>query len=862
MFARPIILLLALFTKAAAQPSDTTLLRYQKQNDLSDWIYTQIQWVAAAPAQRASQLQEATHKAWRAPRTEEEIQAWQDLLTNEGYMWLLNGAVVPSTDAYTAAYDWARAHPELADDHLVVDNILKPLGNNYTRLGDYGQAIFIHEQALTIALKENDPFVLAGVYSNLAGDCSDNGQPLQALAYCRRGLAVAGRTPSLRGLLLSEQADAFQALHRQAEAASSILEAIDLLKKASAIDWLLTAYQQAGDIFAGVPEKALSFYKEALALKKGNIREQAKLLQRLGALYLRLGLLRTADDYQQKALAVLRPGTTFSSLRPSDAYAEYTFEDLLYDRARWALASGQTDDALRLFGLSFATGTRLRQELVTGTSREQWAADARERFEQAISTAWTAWNQFPKPVYAQYILDFMESSKAQLLLEEIRHHQADDRRPPDSVTRRIRLLEGAIAYYNREAITESDSVRLGALSAARAAGWELARLRKAPDSSVLSGGVLWKDALGGGLVARSYFVGSKALYTVECTASAIDYVECLPGAWQDSLKSFTGRWFAGGAEAMINHPRRYGEEAYSIYHRLFGTHPLEPGKSYILLPDGSLDLLPVEALLTRPDFPEDPADWPFVIRQESICYNWSLETLRQQKLDRNQGKGFSGFFLPDAHGSSPVLNAIASEETGIRRFVPSGNWFTAGQATTAAFRHALSSSEIVHLSAHAYIQQDSLAAPHIALYDGPFYFFEASGHPALVVLSACKTGDGRAVTGEGVQSLSRAFTAGGARAVISGWWNVNDETAARLMIQYYEKLREPGGAAQALRASKLRWLDDPEVSSIQKLPYFWAALQYQGDPDALTGRSSHRLWWLGLLLIVAAGITWRLTRRP
>jgi CHAT domain-containing protein len=149
-------------------------------------------------------------------------------------------------------------------------------------------------------------------------------------------------------------------------------------------------------------------------------------------------------------------------------------------------------------------------------------------------------------------------------------------------------------------------------------------------------------------------------------------------------------------------------------------------------------------------------------------------------------------------------------------------------------------------------------------------------HPALVVLSACRTGDGRMVTGEGVQSLARAFTAGGTDAVVAGWWNVNDETAAKLMEGFYARLMarqrqaEPiVNAAQALRQSKLAWLNDPGVPYLHKLPYYWAALTYQGNPTPLPAaflpdksprKGRIRSWWWFILL--ALPMIWLIKKRP
>ena len=901
-------------------PLQTQLRQYQTRDSLTAWIYTQIQWVAQSPASRAPLLAQATEKAWRNAHSNEEIQAWQDLLSNEGYAWLMSGDIVHSTDAYTAAFEWARQHKELADEVLVLENILKPLGNNYTRLGDYAQALFIHRKALAIATSLDDEEALAGTYSNLANTASNMGLPELSLDYCRQGLKVVNNHAALCGLLLAEQADACQQLQQANTARESIRKSIAILEQVTAGKhpapdadyWLLMAYQQAGDIYSSQPVSALQFYSKALSLQNsltqqhGAIRrrERAKLFQRMGTLYARSGQLTQAEYWLDQCLSVLIPGKKAAALQETDLYAENTLLDLLFTRAGLCQQQNHTDQALHLYTLCFTTEKKLRQELITGSSREQSVSDSRLRYETAIHTAWTAWERTKQPNYQQAILEFMEISKSQLLLEEVLQQQQNrpdsqignasgqdnihtahsaDAGNRDSLTNRIRLLERALVYYRKEAlqIGNSDSITHVNAAQEKQTEWDLAQLRKkagkqetaAAESPTLSGiRSSLPTILPDGQIARSFFAGSSTLYVVECDRSGIRFAEQLPldRIHQDSIRTFIHTYFEQGANAMINHPGEYYRQAYTIYRQLFGNHPLLPGKAYILLPDGPLNLLPVDALVTNPSNPPGPEQWPFVVRQSLISYAWSLLTLQNQVLTPANSSGIAGFFLSGNRNQekSPLLKAVTREKEEIAKTIKNGNWYTDEQATTTAFRKALEESALLHISSHAFTKKDTLDAPHIALFDEPWYLFELKGlehHPALVVLSACRTGDGRMVTGEGAQSLARAFTAGGTNAVIAGWWNVNDEAAAQLMQGFYSSLinesgsgkSTAGNAAQALRTSKLNWLAAPSVSYVHKLPYYWAALNYQGNPCPLptaylTEKSSRKIsaWWALLLLPV------------
>src|SRR5207245_7738779 len=76
----------------------------------------------------------------------------------------------------------------------------------------------------------------------------------------------------------------------------------------------------------------------------------------------------------------------------------------------------------------------------------------------------------------------------------------------------------------------------------------------------------------------------------------------------------------------------------------------------------------------------------------------------------------------------------------------------------------------------------------------------------LVALSACSTGLGKLVNGEGILGLTRAFFYAGARNVTVSLWNVNDSATATLMEHFYLGLRHGLPASEALRQAKLRLL--------------------------------------------------------
>ena len=96
----------------------------------------------------------------------------------------------------------------------------------------------------------------------------------------------------------------------------------------------------------------------------------------------------------------------------------------------------------------------------------------------------------------------------------------------------------------------------------------------------------------------------------------------------------------------------------------------------------------------------------------------------------------------------------------------------------------------------------------------------------MVVLSACQTGLGKEVKGEGVTGLSRAFMAAGARRVVASLWKVDDDATAELMARFYRHLlKEKTTPSSALRTAQLEISAEPKW----KAPFYWAGFFITGD---------------------------------
>jgi CHAT domain-containing protein/Tfp pilus assembly protein PilF len=191
--------------------------------------------------------------------------------------------------------------------------------------------------------------------------------------------------------------------------------------------------------------------------------------------------------------------------------------------------------------------------------------------------------------------------------------------------------------------------------------------------------------------------------------------------------------------------------------------------------------------------------------------------------------------------SLPRLRFSRREADEIMAVTPQGEGkeavdFEASRATATS--PELSQYRIIHLATHGLL--DSV---HPELSGLVFSMVDKNGRPQngflelqdiynlnlpadLVVLSACETGLGKEISGEGLVGLTRGFMYAGASRVMASLWKVSDSGTAALMGNFYAAMEKDGlPPAAALRAAQIkmwqqkRWRD----------PYYWAAFQLQGE---------------------------------
>ncbi len=100
-------------------------------------------------------------------------------------------------------------------------------------------------------------------------------------------------------------------------------------------------------------------------------------------------------------------------------------------------------------------------------------------------------------------------------------------------------------------------------------------------------------------------------------------------------------------------------------------------------------------------------------------------------------------------------------------------------------------------------------------------------YPAdLIVLSACETGLGKEIQGEGLVGLTRGLMYAGAERLVVSLWQVSDEGTAVFMQEFYKQMLQNGKSAnQALRATQLKMWNQEKWRN----PNYWAAFAFLGE---------------------------------
>ena len=187
--------------------------------------------------------------------------------------------------------------------------------------------------------------------------------------------------------------------------------------------------------------------------------------------------------------------------------------------------------------------------------------------------------------------------------------------------------------------------------------------------------------------------------------------------------------------------------------------------------------------------------------------------------------------LPFSREEAEAIVAVAPRADGMKA---TGFKATRARAAGADLAHY----RIVHFATHAFLNDRhpelsgvvlSLVDEYGRPQDGFLRLHELYNlnlPVELVVLSACQTGLGKEIRGEGLVGLTRGFMYAGAPRVVASLWKVGDLGTAQLMSFFYRGMLKEGlRPAAALRAAQVAMWKQKRWQA----PYHWAGFVLQGE---------------------------------
>ncbi|MBP6978360.1 MAG: CHAT domain-containing protein [Lentimicrobiaceae bacterium] len=558
--------------------------------------------------------------------------------------------------------------------------------------------------------------------------------------------------------------------------------------------------------------------------------------------------------------------------------------------------------SLQTFELAFELMDNIRIGHLTQESKLDLAKNQRKLFVDAIQTAFDAYKETGDANYQNLAFQFAERGKAAMLYDFIRENDAKHfAHIPDSLLRTEHKIKEDIAVYQR-LIDEENVKPLAERDQTMLAHWEdkLFDLQDKQSELIQYFNVQYpkyyqykytnriypvaeiQASLNEKDVMIEYFLDSEKLYAfylskdkVQVVEKQIDssfyrYIDALPNnqALDEILNNASSTY------------ANYLTASHHLYRLLL--EPFESdfaGKNLIIIPDGILGYISFESLLTDEASTTtiDYKNLPYLLRSNTINYGYSSTLYLNSLRNENQGRtrenllAFAPVYfdkerLEDGHqdlslfrtrGENLIdLPATLQEVKAIKKIL-GGDVYLNESATVERFKQIASNYRILHIATHGIVDNVNplrsrlVFSPVTEEKDGACLryndLFNLDLNAEMAVLSACNTGYGQNSEGEGIIALSRGFLYSGVPSLVISLWNVEDESTALIMKNFYKYVKEGFSKDEALRRSKLDFLSTS--NSIYSSPHFWSGFINIGNNQPLAF-DSHRKLFTGVLLVI------------
>ena len=560
-----------------------------------------------------------------------------------------------------------------------------------------------------------------------------------------------------------------------------------------------------------------------------------------------------------------------------------------------------TAKSLETINLALNLIDRLRTNYLSEESKIYLAENEKETYLFATNVAYNLFEFDQDTSAGRQMYKIAQKAKAAILRNDITGNELlYSAGIPDSLREKQNTLTGNIAAYNNLLLEESrkDEPDSAKITLWKDALFDMNREKERVTSSIekefprfrdlirktepLSLSYIQKhldkdEIIVDYLLSNRYTEGKRQLFVFLISSKKFDFREL----FLDSLFSINAEIIRKTAGPSIVSSRNNdfatyaGSLNYMYVNLISPVEKLLKQKKLIIIPDEEIGWLSFDAFLRRRPEPvqTDYEGLSYLINDYTFSYSYS-SSLVFGKTSWNRKKGNVMAFSPGYDNSgtdqnSPAaLHGASSEISSVFTFFP-GTRFTGENATKSNFLSALHDSAIFHLAMHS--RSDSLNSKYSYLMfetgnepsaSGKLYNYEISLSrikSPMVVLSACNSGTGTLLYGEGMMSLARGFILAGASSVIKTAWEINDQTSTTIISRFYYHLSRGETKDIAMRNAKLDYLKSSVPAYTN--PYYWAAYEVLGDNSPVAPRRVRPVIIITVLIFISGIILFLYFRR-
>jgi CHAT domain-containing protein/tetratricopeptide (TPR) repeat protein len=715
--------------------------------------------------------------------------------------------------------------------------------------------------AINIKLKHNRGDLIR-YYSNLGLICERWGQPDRSREYFNKSIEIAqeddvdqyARLGGVNAWLLmagqmmkdNDHSAAFLALKKARH------QFVTLVGKQSAEDaQLLFSFS---DYFFGTDQldSALSYVQRAL---KAGIKE-----------------FRPANDVSNPSMVLLKDTYYVSS---SSLKNNLYLPDVLFRKAEILRAQFQASHLPKYLHASLECFA-LTEELLMRSRKTFDFDQAKWRTSDAYFKVYETPIEMLQEIYSRHksdsiqtlLFQYMEKSKSNTLRDALVVAESYKKSNlPDSII----LSLGALQERQRSIQHEIDEAVLDVKSNAdRISSLRLLitdidkRLKdirdfvkaKYPDyyrikysNTVASLAEVRQYAIEKGVDLLEFFYGKNHVYGMMISGSKIEFrVLGESDSIARLIKAFSDHFnVTRKAEiSRLNRFQNFVQNSSTLYQILLAPFGLSQSKKTVIVPDGLLTTIPFEALLTK-NISATNLNYrslPYLINSSDVSYAFFatslFRNLEEASGSRLLALAYSGNNNNPGVERKPArsIPGTSIELDAIKDVLASGVFLRDTNATEGMFKKLASDFDLLHLALHGYGDDRNANMSYLLfptsgtdnVNDGRLYTYELYSlnlKARLAVLSACETGLGRSIKGEGMFSIANAFAYSGCPNVIMSLWKVNDHSTAEIFSLFYQNFVNGYTIDGALTQAKRSFIENADEFTAD--PALWASFVPVGD---------------------------------